>query len=252
MPVVGVWLISLLGWQMTGALFGALLLIFVAPMIYFFLQEHPGSLRIDVAQTETMAQQLTVSEPQRPLLRDRRILALLFGQFLIGAVDYALLAHTPLLLELDAGLDRSTIGLAMSLLMVAGIPGKLGFGWLYDKYAIRGVAFCWFLGALAALLTLLGDGIVILLAFCVLRGLVHGGVLISAPSIALHTAGTKRGVKLICILSFCNLIGAAIGTWALAQVQLATDSYDMALLALFVSGVIASLIACFCARKPRL
>lgn len=249
LPVIGLWLIELMGWQMTGSLFGALLLVIVAPLVYFFLQERPRDLPLVTAQAETVTSSPTAPMMQRALLRDPRILALLLAQCLIGAVDYALLAHTPLLLELDAGLDRSTIGIGMSLLMAASIPGKLGFGWLYDKYAIRGVALCWGLTSLATLLALYSGGTAALLAFCVLRGLVHGGVLISAPSIALHAVGTERGVRLICLLGFANLMGAAIGTWALAQVQLTTGSYDMALWALFVAGAIASLAGYLCSRK---
>jgi sugar phosphate permease len=248
-PILGLWLVDLLGWQLTGALFGAILLIGVAPLIYFFLRERPDA-SVNAQQKASIAKTtLSFSAMQKTLLTDRRVMALLLAQLLVGAVDYALLAHTPLFLELDGGLDRATIGIGMSLLMVASIPGKLGFGWLYDKYAIPGVAFCWGLGALASLLALQSGGTAMLLAFCVLRGIVHGGVLISAPSIALHTVGTERGVQLICMLSFANLMGAAIGTWGLARVQLATGAYDAGLWAVCLAGVAASMIACFCSQR---
>lgn len=248
-PVLGLWLVDLLGWQLTGALFGAVLLFGVAPLIYFFLKERP-----DGASTQDSKASLGITTPsfsaiQRTLLTDPRVVALLFAQFLIGSVDYALLAHTPLLLELDGNLDRETIGIGISLMMVASIPGKLCFGWLYDRFAIPGVALCWGLGSLSALLALQSGSSTMLLLFCVLRGIVHGGVLISAPSIALHTVGAQRSVQLVCILSFANLMGAALGTWVLARVQLATGSYDAALWGLCLAGTGASFIACCCARR---
>ena len=243
LPLLALPLIDSLGWQWTGAIFGLLLLVIVAPLTAVLLVEKPDSGIQEQITTELFGEDSFESERSSlALLSDPKLQALLFAQFMIGCVDYAFFTHTPLFLELEAGLGLSLVAVGMSVMMLASMVGKIGFGALYDRYALRGVTICWWLATMGVASAFPVAGAATLLVFALLRGLSHGGAMVSGPSIALHTFGPALAVRVVCYLSVASMLGASIGTSIIAYIRHVTGSYDMALLSLLALGTAASLI----------
>jgi len=243
LPLLALPLIDSLGWQWTGAIFGLVLLVIVAPLTAVLLVEKPDSGTQEQKTTRLSRKDSLESESSsRALLRDQKLRALLFAQFMIGFVDYAFFAHTPLFLELEAGLELSLATVGMSVMMLASMAGKVGFGALYDRYDLRGVTACWWLATLGVAAAFPVAGTATLLVFALLRGFSHGGAMISGPSIALHTFGPTLAVRVVCYLSVANMLGASIGTSIIAYIRDVTGSYDVALQSLLALGTVASLI----------
>lgn len=240
LPIIGVPLIDHLGWQATAAVFGAVIICVVMPAIALFVQEHPPAPESQSAIGEPAD---TSEDLAFSLTKSPTFWWICCAQFFVGFVDQGLLAHTPLFLERDAGLGLSVAAAGTSAMMLAGVLGKLGFGALYDKIGMRGVALCWWTLVVGSLLGFGVAGAATMTAFVVIRGIAHGGVLIAAPSIALFNFPGRDAARVICFLSVGNMAGAGMGTTSIALMRDLTGSYQLPMILLTLMALIAGWIA---------
>ncbi|MCP5145888.1 MAG: MFS transporter [Gammaproteobacteria bacterium] len=243
-PIIGISLLSRFGWQDTATLFGIAVCLLVIPLQLFVLREPPlpaatGGL---TKRTETVTTCVT-GPAAIELFGIASFWALLFAHFIVGAVDYSLLEHTALFIERDAQLGKSAAAGGVTLVMVGSICGKVGFGWLFDRWSMRGVAVCWWILALGTALAFPVAGAFSLTVFVVIRGIAHGGIMIDAPCIALHNFGNRAVAEVVCFLTVANLLGAAAGTTAVGYMRDVTGSYAKPFLVLILLALIAGTIA---------
>ena len=252
-PLVSVVLLEAIGWRNTAAFFGAATLIFVVPVISLFLREKPGEGPVEsfgdhdsnqlVHDAQGTGGSIFIAQPIDKIVTGSTFWKLMFAHFLVGGVDYALMEHTALYIEKDAGLGKSVAAGAITIIMLAGMCGKIGFGWLYDRFSMHGIAFCWWSLALGVVLAFPVSGTITLTLFAIVRGVSHGGVMIDPPSLVLHNFGTRALAKLVSFLSFANMLGAALSTTLIGYIRDATGSYTLSFVILIVLAVVAGLIA---------
>ncbi|HEX6994589.1 MAG TPA: MFS transporter [Gammaproteobacteria bacterium] len=134
------------------------------------------------------------------------------GIFIVSAVDQALMQNYVNFLSVDKGMDlRETISWAGTLLAFVGVAAKIGSGWIYDRFSIRGIAFFYLLLGISLFLGLPVAGTMSLLLFIVVRGVAHGGLIVDVPILTKHYFGMERIGMTIGIMSVCVNLGYAAG-----------------------------------------
>lgn len=251
-PILGEALITAVGWQATAAIFGATIVIIVLPLFWILASEHPeefgGSTGL-VDASPSLKQDDTSGLEFDTLVRTRTFWLLMFAHFLVGCVNHTLMEHTPLYIERDLGFSAFIAAGSISVAMLASIAGKVGFGWLYDRLSMRGVAICWWLLAMGVAAALMISGPLTITLFVVLRGTAHGGVIVASPCIALHNFGARSIAKVVSLFSVSSMLGAALGTSTAGYLHDLTGSYVAPFTGLFVLTLIAGTIAAWITPK---
>ncbi len=162
------------------------------------------------------------------------------GVFLIGFVDQGMLQHTVEFLDKDAGLGRDMARYGFSLLMTISILGKVCFGWVFDKLAIKGVMICYLTIGIGVVLAFPVAGLETLIAFCVARGISHGGTIVDVPYLCRQAFGPVLLPRTIGTMTMILSIGFAIGPYVIGRIYDSTGSYDNAFYLLIVLSLIAT------------
>src|SRR5690606_8006734 len=103
------------------------------------------------------------------------------------------------------------ISWAGALLAAIGVLAKIGSGWFYDRFSIRGIALFYLLLGISVLLGLPVAGIGTLLLFIVVRGIAHGGLIVDVPILTKHYFGMERIGMTMGIMAVCVNLGFAAG-----------------------------------------
>jgi MFS family permease len=159
------------------------------------------------------------------LSRDRHFWMIAIGVFLVGATDMGMLQHHVLFLQLDKGLNIETVAWATALLAAISGTAKIGFGWFYDRFSIRGIVVCYVLVALSILMAFPVTGVMTMVLFMVVRGFAHGGFLVDVPVLTKHYYGKENLGLNMGILSAFLQLGMAVGPPALGAAHDLQGSY---------------------------
>lgn len=176
------------------------------------------------------------------LAADRNFWLLAGGVFLVGAVDMGMLQNQVLYLERDRGLDLSAVAWATSLLAAIGVVSKVGFGWFYDRFSIRGIMICYIMLALSILLAFPVAGITSMIIFMVARGIAHGGIIVDVPVLTRHYYGLDNIGLNMGILSAFLQMGMAAGPPLLGYTYDYFGSYNTGFSIIVVCGLLAALM----------
>jgi OFA family oxalate/formate antiporter-like MFS transporter len=251
-PITATKLSASIGWRPTAAIMSATIFVILIPLYLWKARETPASFgataeEIDppaAARVEALKQDTSQQATFRDLLSMRTFWIVVIAQVLIGAVDHAMTDHLPLFLARDAKLGPEIAALGFSMMIVAGALGKLGFGWLFDRYSVKAVALCSLSMAVGILLAfpLTGPfaGVIAFSAFTLLRGASHGGVMVDIPIFSKHVFGVRTLAKTVAIFSAANSAGAAIAIGAIGYAHDALGSYTVSFIVLIVLAIVAA------------
>jgi MFS family permease len=147
----------------------------------------------------------------KEMSRERSFWLIAIGIFLVSAVDQALMQNTVNFLRVDKGIVGSTIAIATSLVGIVSIASKIGSGWFYDHFSIRGIMYFYVLLAISIFLGLPVAGVASVTLFAVFRGVAHGGMIVDVPILTRHYFGMERIGLTMGIMSVCVNLGFAAG-----------------------------------------
>ena len=134
------------------------------------------------------------------------------GIFLVSAVDQALTQNHVLFLRNDRGIDSpNVIATATTLFALIGMFAKVGSGWIFDRFSIRGIAFFYLLLAISVFLSLPVAGFATIVLFITVRGIAHGGMIVDVPILTRHYFGMERIGMTMGIMAVCVNLGFAVG-----------------------------------------
>lgn len=221
------------GWRATVAILSAGIWLFALPFFMFIARETPEDMGI---ATEGIKNKKAFQKDKLPsqfidfskTVKGTTFIAMSVGVFLIGFVDQGMLQHTVEFLDKDAGLGRDVARWAFSLIMTISILGKICFGWLFDKMAIKGVIFCYILVGIGVLLAFPVGGPETLIAFCVARGLSHGGTIVDVPYMCRQAFGPAILPRTVGTMTMVLSAGFAAGPYVIGRMYENSGSYDSA------------------------
>jgi MFS family permease len=211
MPWIWPRLLEVMSWRQIIALLSLGPFLVAVPLWLVFMARSQRTRDLVSAPTATPGTG-TLWQHFRLISRERAFWLIAAGIFLVCAVDEALMQNYVNFLRVDKGMDlRTTISWAGSLLAVIGVLAKVGSGWFYDRTSIRGIAYFYLLLAVSVFLGLPVAGVGTLLAFIVVRGVAHGGMIVDVPVLTKHYFGTERLGMTMGIMSVCVNLGFAAG-----------------------------------------
>lgn len=211
MPLVWPQLLQFMNWREIMLLLslGPFLIAVPAWLVFMSRDER---MRTIVSAPTAVASGHSMWQHFRLISRERGFWLIAVGIFLVSAVDQALMQNYVSFLRFDKGMDlRTTISWSGSLLGVIAILSKIGSGWIFDRFSVRGIAFFWALLGVSIFLGLPVAGISTLLLFVVIRGIAHGGLIIDVPVLTKHYFGMERIGMTMGIMAACVNLGYMVG-----------------------------------------
>jgi len=211
--VVGlIWppLLEVMGWRQAIALMSLGPFLIAVPLWLLFMAKSARMREVVSAPTVVHGTASTWAH-FKEISKDRMFWLIALGIFLVSAVDQALMQNYVSFLRADKGIDLRTIGWVATLLAIIGVLGKIGSGWFYDRYSIRGITFFYVLLAISVFLGLPVAGMLSMLLFVTMRGVAHGGMIVDVPILTRHYFGMERIGLTIGIMSVAVNLGFAAG-----------------------------------------
>lgn len=211
MPLIWPPLLTVMNWRHIFAMLSLGPFLIAVPLWLYFMSTNAEMRELVSKRSETTSD-TTIWQHFKLISKERAFWLMAIGIFLISGVDQALMQNYVNFLHTDKGMDlRTTISWAGSLLAVIGVLAKVGSGWFYDLFSIRGIAFFYLLAAISIFLGLPVAGIGSLLLFITVRGVSHGGLIVDVPIMTRHYYGMERIGLTMGILSVCVNLGFAAG-----------------------------------------
>jgi len=209
MPSVIQRLISAFGWRAAYAFYGVAMLLISLPVLMALLKDAPEELGLapDGAQVSTLIEKAEIDGlAWREARRTRTFWFMVTGYFLLGASVHACVIHLSAMLT-DRGLTTQTAALASSVAGAGLLLGRVGSGFLLDRYFGPRLAVSFSIGAaVGILLLLLGHGVSMFFgAFLVGLGMGAEGDIIA------YLTSRYFGLK-----AFGEIYGYAFGSFVLA------------------------------------
>lgn len=237
MPWVWPPMLEIMNWREIIALLSLGPFIVAVPLWLVFM--HYSARMRDIVSAPTEVKSNTgIWAHFKSISRERAFWLIAAGVFLVSAVDQALMQNYVSFLRFDKGMDlRATISWAGSLLAVVGVLAKVGSGWFYDHFSIRGIAFFYLLLAISVFLGLPVAGLGTLLLFIIVRGVAHGGLIVDVPILTKHYFGMERIGLTMGIMAVCVNLGFAVGPPLFGLLADLTGSFSAGMA---VYGVVAS------------
>jgi MFS family permease len=223
-------LIASLGWRAAFLAIGAMVLVIGLPTVARFIRERPA--------THAASGRATAGLTMRQGLSSRVFWVVVVVLFFSSIAQNGALTHMSALLT-DRGVSASGGAIALSAMGAASLAGRLGTGWLLDRFFAGRVAFG--LLATAALGTFLLAGAQSLtmgVAAAVLIGFGMGGEADVTPYVLARYFGLRSFAMLYGLTWTFYAVAGAVGPILMGRAFDATGSYE-ALLTRLALGTLA-------------
>lgn len=168
--------------------------------------------------------------------------------FAVTIADQGFTQHQVLMFQ-DANISTGTTALAISMIGLFSMFGRIVAGTILDKTSHKGMAGLYLLLTLSAVLAMFLLNPLIVIAFVVARALAHASVMIDGPVITRHCFGTKHlGVLLGLFTAMANL-GSAAGPWIMGRLYDISGSYASSLWLFIALPAISAVLIFFVEPK---
>jgi MFS family permease len=237
-PILAVWLIARVGWQGALQVLGALILVVALPLA-LFVKESPPAPTSDPAAPLPTPDSVSVV----PVFRTPAFYLLLLGSMCSIAAVGGTNQHLKLFLSLDHGYSQGAAAKIASLVLLASLAGRLGMGWLADRFPKKYVMLLIYLLVAAAIpLLLLTDVRGAIYPFAVIFGLGLGGEYMVIPLMAGELFGVRVLGRTMGVVLTADGVAEALAPWLVGRMHDVTGNYATGfgtLIACAVTGAIA-------------
>ena len=236
-PLLAHWLTVEFGWRAALQILGVLMIAIAFPMAWF-VKEQPSPAA--GAATENAP---PVLPTLRPVLTSPAFYLLVVGSMCsIGAVG-GTMQNLKLFLSLDVKLAQGEVAQIASLVLVGSLIGRVGMGYLADRFPKKYVMLLIYTIVASAIpLLYLADQAWARYAFALLFGIGLGGDYMIIPLMAAELFGVKVLGRLMGLVLTADGIAEATAPMLVASIRDSTGSYATGftvLIALAAAGAIA-------------
>jgi MFS family permease len=233
LPPIAQRLIDALGWRRAAITLGAAILAIGLPTVLGFIRERPGSRTAEGRQSADGA---SVAQG----LADYRFWILVAVLFCISITQNGAVTHLSALLT-DRGLDPDRAAIAVSALGGAALLGRLGTGWLVDRFFAPYVSFALLMGAAAGTFLLsTAASLPLGVLAASLIGFSMGGEADVVPYLVARYFGLRSFSVLYALTWTFYAIAGAIGPVLMGKAFDATGSYQSLLVWLGIATLVIS------------
>lgn len=234
------------GWRNAVLIMSAGIWLVALPILLWGAREHARPSVADGASIDE-----SPAEAFRSIRFSSVLILLLCSNFLIGLVDESVATHLFLFLDREVQLGAGLAAIGFSSVMLMSNVGKIGFGWLIQRFSTSGAAICFFIAAFGVLLTLPVGGIGTIVLLAIVYGPTQGGFLVNIPVLSRQIFGPVAMIRVIAVMTTAFNLGAAVGPAGVGYVFDATGSYRIPFILLSGIAVLAALLMVLCGRLVR-
>jgi MFS family permease len=244
MPALARRLIAMLGWRSTYMVIGLLVLVVSVPVVGFFLKESPeemGLLPDGAIAARQAAEKQNTGEGMawREVRRSKAFWLMVGAIFLVGASVHGCVLHLVPLLS-DQGVSSNRVALATSFLGSALLIGRVGSGYLLDRFFAPRVAMCLFAAAACGIALLrmgAASGLVLLAVFLI--GLGMGAEVDIIAYLVSRYFGLRAFGEVYGYAFASYVLAGALGPWFMGLGFDRSGSYGSVLLGFLLATLLA-------------
>lgn len=246
-------LIEVYDWRTTMVILAAGMLIIVLPLSFVFRHRpEPYGYFPDGRKEVTVTPGINATQPQTEELSIRAghaLKAVTFWRIALTFMIHAMVVSTvithimPYLSSI--GINRSRASLVAMILPIMSVGGRLGLGWLGDKYGRRRTVAAAFAMMTVGMLFFSYAPVVglwLLIPFLLLFGFGYGGSTATRPSMVAEYFGRANYGTILGLMVGINAIGAFVGPPLAGWVFDTWDSYQGIWLAYSGLSIVGSLL----------
>ena len=227
-----------IGWRPAMAVLSCGIWVFALPG-WLILSRKGSPIHARLQKQSFSASKSGIWNHMKKLSVTRDFWLIFIGIFLVMGVDQSMLQNQVLFLESEKGLSLEMVAWGAAILAGVGILAKILFGLLFDWLSILGITICYLLLALSVGLSFTVGGVATMLIFMTVRGIAHGGLIISGTVLLKHRYGVQSlGINLG-ILMLATSIGFGFCPSFMASMADKSGSYSEA----FALGTVAVFVA---------
>jgi MFS family permease len=236
-PLLAHWLTAHFGWRPALQILGLLMIVIAFPMAWFVRESPAGSPGTAPGIGHPALPSL------RPVLTSPAFYLLVVGSMCsIGAVG-GTMQNLKLFLSLDVKLAQGEVAQIASLVLVGSLIGRIGMGYLADRFPKKYVMLLIYAIVASAIpLLYLADQAWARYLFALLFGIGLGGDYMIIPLMAAELFGVKMLGRLMGLILTADGIAEATAPMLVASIRDSTGSYAngfTVLIALAAAGAIA-------------
>jgi MFS family permease len=234
-PVIGQGLIDRVGWRVSYALLGGAVLLIAVPVLLLFLKE-PSQPEASSVEKHNSGLE------RREAIRSETFWILMVVFFLVSAIIQACMVHLSPLLT-DHGITAQRAAFALSLLGGANLIGRLGTGWLLDRFSpILVVTLSFVAIILGVVMLMAGVSSVSASIAAALIGFGYGAETSAAPFLISLYFGLRTFGEIYSYLFITVPLGGVFGPALMSMGYDLTHSYHWALAICFASMLFSSVL----------
>jgi len=230
-------LIERVGWQGALQVLGASIIVVAMPLA-LVVKESPPTPRPGATSPQAPG-----PSPVAPVFRTPAFYLLLLGSMCSIAAVGGTNQHLKLFLSLDHGYSQGAAAKIVSLVLLSSLAGRLGMGWLADRFPKKYVMLLIYLLVAAAIpLLLLTDVRGAIYPFAVVFGLGLGGEYMVIPLMAGELFGVRVLGRTMGVVLAADGVAEALAPWLVGRMHDVSGTYATgfgALIACAVMGAIA-------------
>jgi MFS family permease len=248
-PLLAFWLTGQFGWRTALQILGVLMIAIAFPMAWF-VREDPGTGHGAPHPAPGTTHQALPS--LRPVLTSPAFYLLVIGSMCsIGAVG-GTMQNLKLFLSLDLKLAQGEVAQIASLVLVGSLIGRIGMGFLADRYPKKYVMLLIYTIVASAIpLLYLADQVWARYTFALLFGIGLGGDYMIIPLMAAELFGVKMLGRLLGLVLTADGIAEATAPMLVASIRDASGSYANGFTVLIVLAVIGAIAVALLPRPQR-
>ncbi len=255
-PIIGAWLIGLVGWRHAYELFAVVALV-LGGGAALLIENSPAKRGLfpdgERAATGSGApRQVPAGLTLREAVGTRAFWLLYAGLALCGIGLFVPMVHLAPYAR-DHGLSAETGALLTGLIGLGSMIGRFGLAGIGDRLPRATLLGLFFAGMGAALLMwMMSGGALALAVFAILFGTCYGGMVAVAPAITMDYFGARNVAGIIGIVYTGPGIGVGIGPWLAGVSYDLYGSYRLPIGASIVCMVLAAVAAGLLTRERTL
>ena len=241
-PFLAVWLTRAVGWQGALQILGALIILVALPLA-LFVKEIPDSAgaRGPVAEASTTSTVL-----HRPAFY-----LLLVGSMCSIAAVGGTNQHLKLFLSLDHGFTQGAAARIASLVLTSSLVGRVGMGWLADRFAKKYVMLLIYVLVASAIPLLFVVGTPgAIYVFAVIFGIGLGGEYMVIPLMAAELFGVRVLGRAMGVVLTADGVAEAVAPVLVGRMRDVTGSYATGFLAVIGFALAGAVAISFLPSSP--
>jgi sugar phosphate permease len=246
-PFLAVWLTRAVGWRGALIVLGVLIIVVALPMALAVKESPGGDARRPAEPSRSAA-----GAPIGPVFRAPAFYLLLVGSMCSIAAVGGTNQHLKLFLSLDHGFSQGDAAKVASLVLGASLVGRLGMGWLADRFRKKHVMLLIYLlvaSAIPLLFLTPTSGAIYL--FAVVFGIGLGGEYMVIPLMAAELFGVRVLGRAMGVVLTADGVAEALAPVLVGRMRDLTGSYATGFSTLIAFAVTGAIAIAFLPRAGR-